>query len=125
MGVGRRVVMFVVAVIVLLAAASTPALALDTTSVSAACAHACGTGSSSVGTQKHPPQPPCVHDAGCGGGGALSTASSSLVLGVLAAPLIVACALVTRRHRSHRIVLRPGTLLADRLFHPPRLALGR
>jgi hypothetical protein len=125
MGVGRRVVMFVVAVIVLLAAASTPAFALDTSATPAPCAHACGTGTSSVGTRHDTPTSPCVHDAGCGGGASLSSTSSSLVVAVLAAPLVVACALAARRSRVRRTTPPAGSLLADRLFHPPRLALGR
>jgi hypothetical protein len=126
MSVGRRLALFVLAVTLLLAAASSPALAADrTSSTPASCAHSCGAGDTAASTRNNAPSSSCVHDPGCGGGASLSSSSSSPFAAVLAAPLLIAVVVAVRRFRVRHSVPATETSLADRLFRPPRLSFGR
>jgi len=75
---------------------------------------------------RHKPTPAtCVRDASCGGGGVLSVGTALFVFALVAGIGVVSLALAGRRFAARRVKIPSGTLLAARLFHPPRLALGR
>ena len=92
------------------------------TSPQPACEHSCGTTTAAANSE---PAPNCTHDVRCAGGGALTSSSSFVLLGLAAATAVVAVVLVARRRVWNRSTPRFDTLLASRLFHPPRLLLAR
>ena len=87
------------------------------------CAPHCG-GSSQL-TQRGVPSDslPCVREAGCGGGAAL-TGGIGIGLAVLAAGALAISASLTAWRRRRLWSTQPrGALLANGLFRPPRLLL--
>jgi hypothetical protein len=96
---------------------------------SAGAASACGgachpDGSTTLHETGAKPSTSCVHDPACGGGAALAQAGTPLFLAVAAGALVFAVALMRRRFRVPRASVARGTLLANRLFHPPQFLLG-
>src|SRR3954470_24904797 len=120
----RALTMTGLVALVLFAAAS--AFSPAPTTAAPACASLCdttgaGTRVARTGTT---PAGTCVRDAGCGGGGALTSIGTPLLIGVAAAAITFVATLVRRRFRNRRAPAFAGTLLASRLFHPPQFVLG-
>ena len=94
------------------------------------CGQSCGasntpasnTSVAATGTKPGPAN--CVRDVSCGGGAALSTGTLLFVFALAAGLGAAALILPGRRIVTHLAALPRGALLAARLFHPPRLALG-
>jgi len=111
-----------IAGVILLAAASTPAFADPTPAAS--CGRSCGQDTAITRSGRDTPVESCIHAAGCGGGGALTISTTTFVAAWAAAASLVISALAIRRHRLRRRSLPAGSLLAGRLFRPPRFVLG-
>jgi hypothetical protein len=110
--------------LVLFAAASVFSLAPP--DAAHACSQSCETTGSGtrVARTGTAPATTCVRDAGCGGGGALTSMGTPLLIGVAAVAITFVATLLRRRFRNGRIQAFAGTLLASRLFHPPQFVLG-
>ena len=87
-----------------------------------ACPTRCDGGGLIVLHGSHDPAPTtCLHDAGCGGGGALTSSVTPVVAVFTAVGLALAVFALWAR-RSARRVQPVGVLLATSLFRPPRPA---
>ena len=112
-----------VASVILLAAASVPASAAAPTA--RLCRDSCGQDTVVTRPDATSPAEPCIRNAGCGGGASLTISVNTLLVVCTVATGIVAGtpAVVGRRIRP---ASEPrGSLVATRLFRPPRLLLAR
>jgi len=117
----RRLLLGVIAAAIVLAA-SVPAHASEPAPTP--CERSCGQDSTITSTGTHTPAQSCIHDAGCGGGGVLTTSATPWLVALAAGAGVVVCALAVRRVRTIRRTAPTSVLEASRLFRPPRLLLG-